>query len=84
MPRRLIICPCGFTVERTQSELHVLTSQRWWPMLPAVQDGQVVIVDGSAMFNRPGPRLIDAYCWLVAWLNGRPEVMPPQFPVGSI
>lgn len=81
MPQRLIICPCGYTIEQTQREMSTLVSQRWWRMLPAVQDGQVVIVDGSAMFNRPGPRLIDAYCWLVAWLNDRPEVLPQDFPV---
>ncbi len=80
MPQRLIICPCGYTIGQTQRELATLTSQRWWRMLPAVQDGHVVIVDGSAMFNRPGPRLVDAYCWLVAWLNDRPEVMPSGFP----
>jgi ABC-type Fe3+-hydroxamate transport system substrate-binding protein len=80
MPQRLIICPCGYTIEHTQRELDTLTSQRWWRTLPAVQDGEVVIVDGSAMFNRPGPRLVEAYCWLVSWLNARPEVMPPAFP----
>ena len=81
MPQRLIICPCGYTIEQTRRELATLTSQRWWRTLPAVHDNEVVIVDGSAMFNRPGPRLIDAYCWLVAWLNDRPEVMPAGFPV---
>jgi ABC-type Fe3+-hydroxamate transport system substrate-binding protein len=80
MPARLIICPCGYGIEQTRREMPTLVSQRWWNMLPAVQDGQVVIVDGSAMFNRPGPRLIEAYCWLVAWLNDRPEVMPRGFP----
>ena len=80
MPQRLIICPCGYTIDHTQRELDTLTSQRWWRTLPAVHDHEVVIVDGSAMFNRPGPRLVDAYCWLVSWLNSRPEVMPPAFP----
>ncbi len=80
MPQRLIICPCGYTIEQTRREMDTLTSQRWWRTLPAVHDHEVVIVDGSAMFNRPGPRLIDAYCWLVAWLHDRPEVMPADFP----
>lgn len=84
MPQRLIICPCGYTIEQSKRELNTLTSQRWWNMLPAVQDGNVVIVDGSAMFNRPGPRLVDAYCWLVAWLNDRPEVLPSGFPVVAV
>jgi hypothetical protein len=33
------------------------------------------------MFNRPGPRLVDAFRWLVGWLNDRPELVPPGFPV---
>ena len=81
MPQRLIICPCGYTIEQTRRELATLTSQRWWRTLPAVHDNEVVIVDGSAMFNRPGPRLVDAYCWLVSWLNDRPELIPAGFPV---
>ncbi len=49
-------------------------------MLPAVQDGHVVLVDGNQMFSRPGPRLVDAFCWLVSWLQDRPEVRPAGFP----
>jgi hypothetical protein len=33
------------------------------------------------MFNRPGPRLVEAFRWLVAWINDRPELVPPGFPV---
>jgi len=41
---------------------------------------RVVVVDGSAMFNRPGPRLVDALEFLAATLQGRPEAMPRDFP----
>jgi ABC-type Fe3+-hydroxamate transport system substrate-binding protein len=81
MPDRLIICPCGFTIEQTRADLASLTGERWWSMLPAVQEGNVVIVDGDAMFNRPGPRLADAFRWLVGWLNDRPDLIPEGFPV---
>ena len=43
--------------------------------------GAVALVDGNAMFNRPGPRLVDAFRWLVAWINDRPGLTPPDFPV---
>ncbi len=81
LPDRLVICPCGYPLEDIRRELDVLTSQRWWGMLPAVQTNHVALVDGSQMFNRPGPRLVDALCWLVGWINDRPEVIPPGFPV---
>ena len=80
MPDRLIICPCGYDLDAIHAELETLTSRKWWSLLPAVQDGHVALVDGNAMFNRPGPRLVDAYRWLVGWINDRPEVMPKDFP----
>jgi len=81
MPERVIVCPCGYDLDAIRRELDVLLDSSWWPMLPAVQEGRVVMVDGNQMFNRPGPRLIDAFCWLVSWLNDRPEVRPAAIPV---
>jgi agmatine deiminase len=74
----------GFGLDRIERELDALTTQRWWPLLPAVMSGDpdaIVLVDGNQMFNRPGPRLVDAFRWLVGWLNDRPELVPPRFPV---
>lgn len=68
-PERVIICPCGFDLERIERELPSLVSKPWWRELPAVQAGRVVMVDGNQMFNRPGPRLVDAYEWLTGWIN---------------
>ena len=81
MPDRLIICPCGYDLDAIDRELATLTESKWWGLLPAVQDGCVALIDGSAMFNRPGPRLVDAMCWLVGWFNDRPEIQPCDFPV---
>jgi hypothetical protein len=39
-----------------------------------------MLVDGNQMFNRPGPRLVDAFRWLVSWINDRPEVASNDFP----
>lgn len=40
----------------------------------------MVLVDGNHMFNRPGPRLVDALEWLVGLLHERPDLMPKDFP----
>lgn len=83
-PERIIICPCGFDLKRIERELPALLGQRWWPLLPAVLSGDpnaIVLVDGNQMFNRPGPRLVEAFRWLVGWLNDRPELVPAGFPV---
>ena len=84
-PERVIICPCGYGIPEIRSELAALQGQRWWPLLPALLEGEnrVVLVDGHQMFNRPGPRLVDAFRWLTGWLNDRPELIPPGFPVES-
>ncbi len=83
-PERVIICPCGFDLARVREDLAQLEKTRWWPLLPAVLDrkpGAIALVDGNQMFNRPGPRLVDAFEWLVGWINDRDELIPPTFPV---
>lgn len=59
---------------------HTLAREPWFRDLPAVRSGRVALVDGTQMFSRPGPRLIDALEWLVAWLNNRPALAPSSFP----
>ena len=80
-PERLVIAPCGMKLEAIERELETLTGTDWWNGLPAVRQGLVALVDGSAWFNRPGPRLVDAFCWLTAWINDRPELAPADPPV---
>ena len=82
-PDRVVICPCGYDLDAIRRELPELQRQDWWNALPAVADGDpssVMLVDGNQMFNRPGPRLVDAFRWLVAWINDRPGVAPADFP----
>lgn len=59
-PEVVILSPCGFTLERTESELPALAARPEWNALPAVRTGRVALVDGSAYFSRPGPRLEDS------------------------
>ena len=83
-PERVVICPCGYGLERAWEELEVLRRTRWWSLLPAVMEERpraIAVVDGNQMFNRPGPRLVEAFQWLVGWLNDRPELVPEGFPV---
>jgi iron complex transport system substrate-binding protein len=79
-PERLVIAPCGVPLAQVREQAKRLTGEAWWADLPAVRLGQVALVDGNQMFSRPGPRLVDAYEWLVGWMNDRPEVIPAGFP----
>ncbi len=44
-PEVLVIAPCGFKVDRTLEELHVLKEKEGWSGLKAVQDNAVYVVD---------------------------------------
>ncbi|MFA6544963.1 MAG: cobalamin-binding protein [Limisphaerales bacterium] len=59
-PDVLVVLPCGFGLQRTRTEMRVLTSHPGWDELKAVRTGRVFICDGSACFNRPGPRLVES------------------------
>eukprot|EP01064_Diplonema_japonicum_P011608 TRINITY_DN1900_c0_g1_i2.p1 TRINITY_DN1900_c0_g1~~TRINITY_DN1900_c0_g1_i2.p1 ORF type:complete len:594 (+),score=70.31 TRINITY_DN1900_c0_g1_i2:34-1815(+) len=79
-PDIIIICPCGLDIPKATQEAHNLYANEWFRELRAVKAGKVYIVDGDAMFNRPGPRLVDALEWLVSLLQDKPEIMPENFP----
>src|SRR5207248_1878188 len=59
-PEVLVIACCGFSIPRTIQDLPILRSFPGWQNLPCVRSKHVYIVDGSAYFSRPGPRLVDS------------------------
>ena len=80
-PGVIVVACCGFDIPRTKREMPALVENQWWKDLRAVKEGKVWVVDGNQMFNRPGPRLVDALEWLVSILYDIPEIRPPDFPV---
>ena len=60
-PELLILAPCGFTRDRAMAEAALVQTD-----INAVGAARVVVLDGSAYFNRPGPRLVDSLEQLVA------------------
>lgn len=59
-PHVIVLMPCGFDLERTRSEVKTLEAMPGWNKLKAVKKKKVYATDGSAFFNRPGPRLVDS------------------------
>ncbi|MGB0582375.1 MAG: cobalamin-binding protein [Limisphaerales bacterium] len=59
-PDVIVLMPCGFDLERTLKEAKVLEQYPQWNKLKAVKKQRVFATDGSAFFNRPGPRLVDS------------------------
>lgn len=58
-PDVVIAMPCGYDLEWTLQETQVLHTIPAFMGLRAVRESQVYAVDGSAYFNRPGPRVVD-------------------------
>jgi ABC-type Fe3+-hydroxamate transport system substrate-binding protein len=53
----------------SKRETDRLMTQEWFLELRAIKNKRLLVVDGDAMFNRPGPRLVDALEWLVSVLH---------------
>lgn len=58
-PEVLILMPCGFNLEKTIQDSKSIKRYNGWLNLRAVQNRQVFAVNGTAYFNRPGPRIVD-------------------------
>ena len=68
-PDVLIVMPCGFSVERTHTELSQLLQQPDQWRLSQNLAQRTFLVDASSYFSRPGPRLIDGIELLAAILH---------------
>jgi iron complex transport system substrate-binding protein len=68
-PDAVLIKPCGFTLPRVEEELGLLADRLPWQTWSAVKKGRVFVTDGSAYFNRPGPRLVDSIEILAACVH---------------
>jgi len=79
-PEWLVIAPCGLNLDAAWACTTRLAERAWFRELPAVRGGRVAVVDGNQMFNRPGPRLVEGFEWLVGWMQGREELVPREFP----
>jgi iron complex transport system substrate-binding protein len=68
-PDVVVVMPCGFDAELAYREAEMQRER-----LAAVGAGEVVAVDASAYFSRPGPRIVDGLELLAHILH--PELVP--------
>jgi iron complex transport system substrate-binding protein len=59
-PDVIVVTPCGFDIERTREEMHLLGRKPDWNTLKAVRADRVFVADGNQYFNRPGPRVVES------------------------
>ena len=65
----LIVSPCGFKIDQTLREIHTFLDRDQVRSLPACANDRVFVADGAALFNRPGPRLVDTLEFLVRTIH---------------
>ena len=85
-PEVLVLMPCGYGLDATLAEVErLLDGPSGWPPpgddLPAVRAGRVYAVDGSAYFNRPGPRVVGGIEILAGILH--PEALASAGPADA-
>ncbi|KXS14596.1 helical backbone metal receptor [Gonapodya prolifera JEL478] len=79
-PEIYVGCFCGLNMEATRKEMVQMEERAWWKTAME-KNPRVVLVDGNEMFNRPGPRLVDALEFLVGYFWKRSEIIPSTFPL---
>lgn len=65
-PEVLVIAPCGFELERSLEELHLLTSKDEWSQLQAVKTKQVFVADYDLFTQPSASTLVDGIELLAA------------------
>jgi iron complex transport system substrate-binding protein len=68
-PEVLVIACCGHGIARTMRDLPLLESLPGWHELRAVKESRIYVLDGSAYFSRPGPRVVDTLELIAAALH---------------
>ena len=59
-PDTIVLVPCGFPLDRVLAEAGSAAVRPHLERLRAFREGRVFAIDGNALFNRPGPRLVDS------------------------
>lgn len=75
-PELFCLMPCGYDIPRSRRELQRMATSPWWPALPAVQSGQLYIIDGYVS-SRHSPGLVDILETFAEIL--RPELFLPRW-----
>jgi len=80
-PEMLVLMPCGFHVTDAAAEWARTPRPAIWGDIEAVRRRQVFVVDGSAYFSRPGPRVVDGIAMLAEIFD--PDAFVETSPPGS-
>jgi iron complex transport system substrate-binding protein len=73
-PEIIVLALCGYDIDRARHDYELLRRFPGFGSIPAADRGQVYVVNASAYFARPGPRIVDSIEILAGILH------PTKFP----
>ena len=73
-PEIIVLALCGYDTDHARRDYKLLQSLPGFDSLPATVGGEIYLVDASAYFARPGPRVVDSLEILAGILH------PQEFP----
>jgi len=73
-PEVIVLALCGYDINRARRDYELLRRLPDFDSLPAARRGEIYLVDASAYFARPGPRIVDSLEILAGILH------PKEFP----
>jgi len=73
-PEIIVLALCGYDIDRARRDYELLKKFPRFDSIPAAQTGEVHVVNASAYFARPGPRIVDSVEILAGILH------PTEFP----
>jgi iron complex transport system substrate-binding protein len=73
-PDVIVLVLCGYDIDRARHDYELLRRFPGFGSIPAADSGQVYVVNASAYFARPGPRIVDSLEILAGILH------PTEFP----
>jgi len=59
-PEIIALALCGYDIDRARRDYELVTRFPGFGSIPAAESGQVYVVNASAYFARPGPRIVDS------------------------
>jgi iron complex transport system substrate-binding protein len=73
-PEIIVLALCGYDIDLARRDYELLRKFPAFDSLPATREGQIYLVNASAYFARPGPRIVDSLELLAGILH------PEEFP----
>ena len=80
-PEVIVLALCGYGLDLARRDYELLRRFPGFDSIPAARSGEIYLVDASAFFARPGPRIVESLELLAGILH--PEEFPEFAPLGS-